>query len=108
VLLQMVRGVIVGLFHWICRELMFSLRSWWSHDNLLAQINPAANYSHYMIMIFSFFIINLIFTSYSFLVITSIMFLQLIFLLIAIWLFCKCWFIAANPVTYNFNASIKK
>lgn len=102
ILLQMVRGVIVGLFHWICRELMFSLRAWWTHDNLLAHITPATKYSHYLVLIISFLILNLIFTAYNFLVITSIMFLQLIFLLIAIWLFCKCWFIAANPNPYNF------
>lgn len=30
--LQMVRGVIVGMFHFICREALLNMNRWWSND----------------------------------------------------------------------------
>ncbi len=106
VLLQAVRGVIVGMFHFICREAIWNMTSWWTHNNhantsialedsSLTSIHPILN-----------LVFNVLLTGGSFVIITAIMFLQLIFLIVSVWLFCKCWFISWNKTTCVNKASL--
>lgn len=106
VLLQAVRGVIVGMFHFICREAIWNMTSWWTHNNhansSIALENSNLASKHPALSL----IFDVLLTGGSFVVITAIMFLQLIFLIVSVWLFCKCWFISWNRADSANTASI--
>ncbi len=106
VLLQAVRGVIVGMFHFICREAIWNMTAWWTHNNhansatslnteALTTIHPGLN-----------LMFDILLTGGSFVIITAIMFLQLIFLIVSVWLFCKCWFISWKRQTIKINYTV--
>lgn len=103
VLLQAVRGVIVGMFHFICREALLNMTNWWSvssHSNSsisLAKESVSSTFDYISL------ITDLFVAGGSFVIVTAIMFLQLTFLVISVWLFCKCWFISWHP---NINQSL--
>jgi len=92
VLLQAVRGVIVGMFHFICREMLWNMSGYWTHNtvaNSATTLAPQAlpKTSPALQLLFDCTV-----TGGSFVIITAVMFLQLLFLLVSVWLFCKCWF----------------
>jgi hypothetical protein len=94
VLLQAVRGVIVGMFHFICREAVWNMTAWWTHNNQMnssTQLQTESLTSTHPILGLIF---DILLVGGSFVIITAIMFLQLIFLIVSVWLFCKCWFIS--------------
>ncbi len=94
VLLQAIRGIIVGLLHFICRELVWSLAPLWTTNFVVTAqtAESATNPTHTWYI--QFLVCDILTTGISFAVITAVMFLQLLFLFISVWLFCKCWFIS--------------
>lgn len=100
--LQIVRGLICGLYHDFFRELIeFITDNWelyWFY--VLWQVPFFKNY--YSIDFF-FFYIDWYIISFTLLFIYIILFLQLLFLLIAVWLFCRCWFISTRSIVNKFN-----
>ncbi len=95
--LQAVRGVIVGMFHFICREALLVIEQWWAVDNWFEGSVGISSYSIDSYRDLISLISDLILAGGSLVIITAIMFLQLIFLLISVWLFCKCWYISWGP-----------
>lgn len=90
VLLQVIRGVIVGMFHFICREALLNMRKWWDYEVAgsgsvegVAGGQPRAEDVIFIVM-------DILLASCGLLVIMAIMFLQLVFLVVSVWLFCKC------------------
>lgn len=102
VVLQSIRGIVVGMFHFICREALLNMSRWWEHEFVFNKKNSIASIKignwYDLISI----IIDLAMAFMGLLLIVGIMFLQLTFLIISIWLFCKCWFISF----YQFNIDI--
>jgi hypothetical protein len=100
--------LIVGMFHFICREALLNLSSWWYTDF----INNSALGNESLSLSFNLDCIALITDLFlacgSLAVVTAIMFLQLIFLLVSVWLFCKCWFISWNPNNTVFIVANKR
>ena len=92
VLLQAVRGLIVGMFHFICREMIWNMPAYWTHIAVPAATTAYTDENVSSIYYYQHLLFDCILTGGSFIIITAIMFLQLIFLLVSIWLFCKCWF----------------
>lgn len=94
VILQSIRGIIVGMFHFICREALLNMTRWWSHEIWFSHSDGTSLYdvatrSDFMFVISDFFL-----AVASLVVVMAIMFLQLIFLIVSVWLFCKCWFMS--------------
>lgn len=94
VVLQAVRGLIVGMFHFICREVLLNLVSWWDNDFV-----SGAEFTSEMCRVRCWYdamglASDVLLAAGGLLVVVAIMFLQLTFLIISIWLFCKCWFIS--------------
>jgi hypothetical protein len=106
--LQMVRGVIVGMFHFICREAVLNMNRWWSTDiwcySGSAMINDKRSWVIDMILVWVDFWV----AAGSLIVVTAIMFLQLIFLIVSVWLFCKCWYTSWLPKFYRNNYKVQK
>ena len=94
ILLQIIRGLIVGMFHSICREALLNMIKWWNNEIWFVDKYSCAyidlSYNYDLIVYF----IDLILASNGLVAVMAIMFLQLIFLVVSIWLFCKCWFIS--------------
>lgn len=90
VLLQSIRGVIVGMFHFICREALLNMTRWWSTDlafnHQLGAVQSGDAFSLDVLTVLADFGL----AAGSLVVVTAIMFLQLIFLIVSVWLFCKC------------------
>lgn len=90
VLLQSIRGVIVGMFHFICREALLNMTRWWSADfalsHQLGSVQSGDAFSLDVLTVLADFGL----AAGSLVVVTAIMFLQLIFLIVSVWLFCKC------------------
>jgi hypothetical protein len=90
VLLQSIRGVIVGMFHFICREALLNMARWWSSDfafnHQLGSVQSGDALSLDVLVMLADFGL----AAGSLVVVTAIMFLQLIFLIVSVWLFCKC------------------
>ena len=90
VLLQSIRGVIVGMFHFICREALLNMTRWWSTDlafnHQLGAVQAGDSFSLDVLTMLADFGL----AAGSLVVVTAIMFLQLIFLIVSVWLFCKC------------------
>jgi hypothetical protein len=106
-MLQSVRGVIVGMFHFICREALLNMTKWWSVDfvynHSLGLLRSGDSLSLDLIAV----LVDFGVAAGSLVVVTAIMFLQLIFLLVSVWLFCKCWFISWHGAVTNINIKNK-
>lgn len=92
--LQAVRGVIVGMFHFICREALLVVEQWWNTDNWFNHNLGNGTRKSGIYRDILNLIRDLILAGGSLVIITAIMFLQLLFLLVSVWLFCKCWYIS--------------
>lgn len=92
VLLQAIRGVIVGMFHFICREALLNMTRWTAVDAGGAGA-PAAE-APAPALDYALLAADVGLAAGSLVLVTAIMFLQLIFLMVSVWLFCKCWFIS--------------
>ena len=97
VLLQAVRGVIVGMFHFICREALLNLTHWWTISHYINSCTSLDFEGLTFKMDFINLAADLVIACVSLVIVTAIMFLQLIFLVVSVWLFCKCWFISWHP-----------
>jgi len=94
VLLQSIRGVIVGMFHFICREALLNMTRWWSVDIALSHQSGAVQAGDSFSLDVLTVLADFGLATGSLVVVTAIMFLQLVFLIVSVWLFCKCWFIS--------------
>jgi hypothetical protein len=104
----MVRGVIVGMFHFICREAVLNMNRWWSTDiwcySNSMLVNEKRSWTIDIILVWVDFWI----AAGSLIIVTAIMFLQLIFLIVSVWLFCKCWYTSWLPKFYKTNYKVQK
>jgi hypothetical protein len=99
--LQVVRGLLCGFMHNLFREL---------NDKLIDIFEIYEYYNDWDIPFFRYgiiidsinFICNWYLISLMLLFVYSILFLQLLFLLIAVWLFCRCWFISSSYEDYEY------
>lgn len=107
VTLQAVRGLICGLYHDFFREITVYLL-----DTLINYRFEKQWFNSYSLNFTSIFLINIIcllyITSFTLAFIYVLLFLQILFLLIAVWLFCRCWFISTKSTIckykkYQFN-----
>ena len=95
--LQMIRGLICGLYHDFFRELTgYIIDTWDSFFYLYNWQTPFVYSTPYNDLLL--FIINVYLLAFVLLMLYFILFLQLLFLLIAVWLFARCWFISKKPV----------
>lgn len=97
--LQVVRGLLCGFFHNFFREVT---------DTLTNNFHMYTFYSDWSIPFFrsSYFFVDFIdmcgrwyFIGFGLLFVYAILFLQLLFLIIAVWLFCRCWFISSSHIS---------
>ncbi len=98
--LQVVRGIIVGMFHFVCREALLTLGRWWEVDvvfsNSLGYGVEDGGGVDWILLWADFWL-----AAGSLVIITAIMFLQLVLLVVSVWLFCKCWYISAMPLVQS-------
>lgn len=98
--LQMIRGIICGLYHDFFREITeFIIDTWDSFFYLYSWKMPFLKMSVWNDLLI--FCLNVYLIAFILLFIYFILFLQLMFLLIAVWLFARCWFISKKPTTLN-------
>lgn len=97
VTLQMVRGIICGLYHDFFREVTEYLIDTWDIYWYYASVELPFCKNNYLTD-FSLFFIDWYIFAFLLLFIYIILFLQLLFLLIAVWLFCRCWFISFKHI----------
>jgi hypothetical protein len=98
----MVRGVICGLYHDFFRELIeYTIDTWESYWFYSGWQLPF--FKNYYLIDFFFFFLDWYIISFTLLFIYIILFLQLLFLLIAVWLFCRCWFISSKIAVNKFK-----
>lgn len=96
VVLQAIRGMIVGMFHFICREALLTMGSWWEYE-FLANNKVGEEYLKIVKWYDSICSLSdILLASSGLLLVIAIMFLQLTFLVVSIWLFCKCWFMSSG------------
>jgi len=101
--LQMIRGLICGFFHDFFREISEYLIDTWELYVYYASWQVPFCKSSFSTDLISFFI-DWYLISFILLFIYFILFLQLLFLVIAVWLFCRCWFISIKkPELYMLN-----
>jgi hypothetical protein len=94
VILQAIRGVVVGMFHFICREAVLNMTRWWINECWCSSgYNDALDIKVYTADII-YIAADICVAAGSLVLVMAIMFLQLIFLIVSVWLFCKCWFIS--------------
>lgn len=108
VVLQSIRGLIVGMFHFICREALLTMSKWWNFDMISGRNTSFVNMRQGETLYFVNLFTDLILAFGSLVVVTAIMFLQLLFLLISVWLFCKCWFISYSNFNYTCMSKLPK
>ena len=98
VCLQAIRGLIVGLFHFACREALLNMTRWWSIDEMFSEGYGFSvlgiSYAYGLLVLWADFWLAI----GSLVALTALMFLQLTFLMVAVWLFCKCWYTSWMPV----------
>lgn len=84
VVLQVIRGVIVGMFHFICREALLNMRKWWDNECVSGSgiEDVAAARPHAIDGIFM--LVDVLLAACGLLVIMAIMFLQLVFLVVSV------------------------
>lgn len=108
VTLQIIRGIICGLYHDFFREIIeFTIDNWemyWFYINWKTPFIEQSYVMDYILFFIDWYIIAfLVFFIYI------LLFLQLLFLLIAVWLFCRCWFISSSVIVdYNKNNKFLK
>lgn len=98
VVLQSVRGIIVGMFHFICRESLLNMTRWWNHTFIFGvtegdEISKMACWYDWLVLIIDIFA-----AAIGLILVIAIMFLQITFLVISVWLFCKCWFLSYSNI----------
>jgi hypothetical protein len=82
------------MFHFICREALLNMNRWWTNDSVTNSSTGSGTLKsawHFDNLILWG---DLLLSVISLVVVTAIMFLQLTFLLVCVWLFCKCWYIS--------------
>ena len=93
--LQLIRGLICGLYHDFFREISeWLINTWHSSIFLFNGFIPFSN--NFIKWDITFFFVDCYLIGFCLLFIYFILFLQLIFLLIAVWLFTRCWFISSK------------
>lgn len=105
ILLQLIRGIICGIYHDLLREYniktiiyLHEINFEWINSNEITNADIKIKIlSKILFVICYLFII-------TFAVI--LMFLQALFLFLAIWLFCKCWFMSVSSSKYLFKNKI--
>lgn len=91
--LQMIRGLICGLYHDFFREITEYIIDTWDIFFLLYSWRlPFFSMTPFFDLML--FFINVYLIAFTLLFIYFVLFLQLLFLLIAVWLFARCWFIS--------------
>lgn len=100
--LQMIRGLICGFFHDFFREISEYLIDTWELYVYYATWQVPFCKGSFSTDLVSFFI-DWYLISFTLLFIYFILFLQLLFLVIAVWLFCRCWFISIKKPTFFIN-----
>lgn len=100
--LQMIRGLICGFFHDFFREISEYLIDTWELYIYYATWQVPFCKGSFSTDLVSFFI-DWYLISFTLLFIYFILFLQLLFLVIAVWLFCRCWFISIKKPTFFIN-----
>lgn len=97
VTLQVVRGLICGFFHDFFRELSeYLFDVWFLYYDSLSNQTPTTLFLRKDTVLF---LIDLYSVAFILLFIYAILFLQLLFLVIAVWIFCRCWFISSSVAT---------
>lgn len=91
--LQLIRGIICGIYHDLLREANIKIIQWLVELNWNWVLKYNTDYPFtstplfYLILFYIFFLYIITFA-------IILMFLQALFLFLAIWLFCKCWFLS--------------
>lgn len=98
VILQSIRGIIVGMFHFICREALLNMTHWWTHETWFNHGSGLILCDNSFRSDLIFIIVDFFLAAGSLVLVMAIMFLQLIFLIVSIWLFCKCWFMSSDSI----------
>ena len=101
VTLQMVRGIICGLYHDFFREITEYIIDTWEMYWFYANWQLPFLKNSFLFDLTLFFIDWYIIV-FILLFIYIILFLQLLFLVIAVWLFCRCWFISTKIAKNKF------
>jgi len=102
IFLQFIRGVICGIYHDLLREanLIIIRRLVNLNESWLLLFNNNHSFQNvplfYIIVFYVFFFFIVTFG-------VTLMFLQALFLFLAIWLFCKCWFLAVLHSKFLIN-----
>jgi hypothetical protein len=92
VTLQVVRGLICGFFHDFFREVAeYLFDTWLVYYESVANLTITTIFVRKDILLFFF---DLYIVAFVLLFIYAILFLQLLFLVIAVWIFCRCWFVS--------------
>lgn len=95
VCLQIVRGVICGLYHDFFREISDMLVDNWGDFWIFSNSGISIDNSNFLLAFIIFFI-DIYLLAMALFFIYFILFLQLLFLLIAVWLFCRCWLMSSS------------
>ena len=105
VFLQLIRGIICGIYHDLIREANIKIIIW-LHTTNYDWINSIELVT---VDIYIKILYKIIFYFFYILIITFaliLMFLQALFLFLAVWLFCKCWFMSVNNSKFFFKKKI--
>lgn len=103
IFLQFIRGVICGIYHDLLRESNIVIVRWLIDidTNLFLNESNDLNLTSILLLnIFLYYLFYLFIITFG----VTLVFLQSIFLCLAIWLFCKCWFLSV----YESKFFIKK
>jgi len=103
--LQVVRGLLCGFFHNFFRGV---------YDKVFDLYHVYLYYSDWSVPFFHtnptaqliYFFLGWYIIAFTLLFVYIILFLQLLFLIIAVWLFCRCWFISSANGSNNENVII--
>ena len=96
--LQVVRGLLCGFFHNFFREVSDKLTNIYHMYCFYADWRiPFLSYGAFVD--FVSVCARWYFLGFTLLFVYAILFLQLLFLIIAVWLFCRCWFISSTNIS---------
>ena len=107
IILQLIRGIICGIYHDLLRESNIKIILWLHETNFEWVKSIELLTENIYLKIFY----KILFVIFYLLIITFaiiLMFLQALFLFLAIWLFCKCWFMSVNNSKFFFKNKWKK
>lgn len=93
VTLQIVRGIICAFYHDFFRDIFELITYLWDDIFVFSDIGL---FEEGLLLRFLIFFVDIYFMSMMLFFVYFILFLQLLFLLIAVWLFCRCWFISSR------------